>query len=75
MNDDLLDKIVRDISINHNKIIDDWCKAYIAQIYQETGEVPKPGDFILNQQSYSPEKMVCGYKYWFTRKEKDREEV
>jgi len=69
MDDELLHKITQDIANNHRKIIDDWCKAYIAQIYEETGKMCKPGDFMLNQQSYTPEKMIAGYKYWFTRKD------
>ena len=69
MDDETLVKVVQDISEKHQKIIDDWCKSYLAQRYQETGIVPKPGDFILNQQSYALNEMKAGYKYWFTHKD------
>jgi hypothetical protein len=67
MENDTILKVVKNISENHHKIIDDWCKAYMAQIYQEKGSI-KPGDFILNQQAVNEEGKF-GFKYWFTLKE------
>jgi hypothetical protein len=59
----------------HNEIIDDWCKAYMSQIYQEKGSI-KPGDFVLYQQQVvdyeNPLSIIPGfkgYKYWFTLKD------
>lgn len=46
MEDELLKKVMQDIMDNHTKIIDDWCKAYLAQLYQESHSI-KPGDFKL----------------------------
>ncbi len=71
MEDEILQKVIEDIDINHRKIIDDWCKAYMAQLYQENGSI-KPGDFVLVEQvpTYykgNPEKLVR--KYWFEPKE------
>lgn len=34
------------MSENHHKIIDDWCKAYLAQLYEEGVDI-KPGCFSL----------------------------
>lgn len=66
--DETINKVVDDIAHNHRKIIDDWCKAYIAQIYEETGQCPKPGDFILNQQEMDFKSGRFGFKYWFDPK-------
>lgn len=62
--DNLLQKIVEDISYNHRKIIDDWCKAYMAQIYQE-GKGIDVGSFTLVQQNLSMAPGEVGHKYWF----------
>ncbi len=67
MNDDIIQKVVADISKNHNKIIDDWCKAYLSQLYQEKGSI-KPGDFMLVEQV--PTMRHDGLfvkKYWFEK--------
>jgi hypothetical protein len=69
MDDAILRKVVDDIHRYHKEIIDAWCKAYLAQIYQETGRVPKPGDFVLNQQAMPHVNGQVGYKYWFTHKD------
>ena len=63
--DELLQKVVEDISKNHRKIIDDWCKAYLAQIYEEGMDI-KPSCFTLNQQDYRFENGYMGKRYWFT---------
>lgn len=61
-----------EIAANHRKIIDDWCKAYLAQLYEENGTI-KPGDFILCEQvpTYHKESDMMVKKYWFEPKEKD----
>jgi hypothetical protein len=70
MDDELLDKIVEEISSNHRKIIDDWCKAYLAQLYEEGIDI-KPGCFILNEQvpTFNTGKNCMVRKYWFEMKE------
>ena len=66
--DELLDKAVQEIANSHRKIIDDWCKAYCAQLYQENGDI-KPGDFILVEQiDLVLENGQMGKKYWFEPK-------
>lgn len=69
MEDELLQKVVQEIAKNHRKIIDDWCKAYLAQLYQENGSI-KPGDFILCEQepTFHKEKDCLVRKYWFEPK-------
>lgn len=64
LKDDLLQKIVQDIAQNHRKIIDDWSKAYLAQLYEEGADI-KPGCFTLNEQvpHMINEKFV--QRYWF----------
>lgn len=66
---EILLRVTEDISKNHSKIMNDWCRAYMSQKYKETGIVPKPGDFILNQQSYSMRYGISGFRYWFSEKE------
>ena len=70
--DELLQKAVEEIAKNHRKIIDDWCKAYLAQLYEENGSI-KPGDFILVEQvpTFHPGKDCMVKKYWFEPKEKE----
>lgn len=66
--DELLQKAVDEISKNHRKIIDDWCKAYLAQLYEENGSI-KPGDFILFEQvptMHDSGEVVK--RYWFEKK-------
>ncbi len=72
MSDEILQKIVQEIRDNHNKIIDDWCKAYLAQLYEEGKEI-KPGNYILCEQlpTYHRGKETLVRKYWFEEKEKD----
>lgn len=64
--DELLEKAVQEIAENHRKIIDDWCKAYMAQLYEE-GVQLKPGCFTLNQQvpTYDERSNCMVQKYWF----------
>lgn len=61
---DELDKAVDNIRANHNKIIDDWCKAYLAQRYRE-GKNIDVGSFTLCQQNLSWAQNEVGFKYWF----------
>lgn len=70
MNDELFEKAIQEIKANHLKIIDDWCKAYMAQLYQENGSI-KPGDFVLCEQlpTYHPlNSNIFVKKYWFEPK-------
>lgn len=66
MNDKLLEKVVQDIAENHRKIIDDWCKAYLAELYEKDIEI-KPGCFTLCEQvaTYHKGKDCMVKKYWF----------
>lgn len=61
---DEIDKAVLNIKSNHNKIIDDWCKAYLAQRYKE-GKSIDVGSFTLCQQNLSWAQNEVGFKYWF----------
>lgn len=61
---DAIEKAVHDIKTNHDKIIDDWCKAYMAQRYKE-GMSIDVGSFTLCQQNLSWAQNEVGFKYWF----------
>jgi hypothetical protein len=73
MTDELLEKVVQEIASNHRKIIDDWCKAYLAQLYQEKGSI-KPADFILCEQvpTYHKGQDCMVKRYWFEPKDQER---
>jgi Protein of unknown function (DUF551) len=65
--DDIQEKMneaIRNIAYRHREILDDWCKAYLAQRYEE-GEEIKPGNFTLNEQMWD-ENGKMGKRYWFT---------
>ncbi len=62
--DEILEKVVIEISQNHDKIIDDWCKAYLAQLYEEGVDI-KPGCFTLNEQVPTIQKAELVKRYWF----------
>ena len=66
MEDELLQKVVKDIRENHLKIIDDWCKAYMAQRFKE-GKNIEPGSFTLIEQvpTYHKGKDCMVRRYWF----------
>lgn len=69
--DDLLNKAVQEISSNHRKIIDDWCKAYLAQLYEEGVEL-KPGCFVfVEQQGLVLDNGKIVKKYWFEKRDVD----
>ncbi len=61
-----LEKVFEEIRYNHRKIIDDWCKAYMAELY-EAGVRLKPGCFTLNEQvpTYHKGKDCMVKRYWF----------
>jgi uncharacterized protein YecA (UPF0149 family) len=69
--EELFKKAVQEIASNHRKIIDDWCKAYLAQLYEEDIDI-KPNCFTLFQK-----EIEGGYKYWFeyTPKAKKRKRL
>ncbi len=73
IDENIIEKVTTEIATHHRKIIDDWCKAYLAQLYQEEGSI-KPGDFILYEQV--PILLDGGNmlvkKYWFDKKENDK---
>ncbi len=60
------EKAIQEINYNHLKIIDDWCKAYMAELY-ESGVQLKPGCFTLYEQMPAfHEGQNCMVKrYWF----------
>ena len=58
-----IDKAVSEIMYNHKSIINDWCKAFAAEIYEKNGTI-KPGDFTLFEQEVN-EDGKYGRKYWF----------
>lgn len=64
---------IREIAHNHRKIIDDWCKAYLAQLYEEGKDI-KPGSFILFEQE---SKLGEPYsrKYWFEPKKEENADL
>lgn len=62
--DTAVQEAVKEISTNHRKIIDDWCKAYLAELYGSGFDI-KPGCFTLNQMEVK-EGNIIGWKYWFT---------
>jgi hypothetical protein len=66
--DEIVQKVVKEISENHHKIIDDWCKAYLAQLYEE-GKGIKPGCFTLIEQVPTlHDGLDCMVKrYWFEK--------
>ena len=67
--DVLLDQCVENIKKNHEKIIDDWCKAYLAELFQ-CGIDIKPGCFTLvQQQGLTLKNGELGYHYWFEPKD------
>lgn len=54
-------KILREISNENKKILDDWCKAYLAKQYQ-LGENIHPGNFTLEQRQVNDPNQV-GWDY------------
>ena len=73
-NDSLLDEAVKQIAENHRKIIDDWCKAYMAQLYEE-GHDLKPGSFTLCEQEFGMYDGKYCKRYWFKKDVPQYEDV
>ncbi len=67
--DHLMEKAIQEITGAHRKIIEDWSKAYISQIYMEEGKIPNPGDFVLYEQLPTMKNAIFVKKYWFERKD------
>lgn len=59
-----MDEAIQNIIKNHSKIIEDFCKSYLAQRFEE-GKSIKPGSFVLNEQDQSKDGNF-GKRYWFT---------
>jgi hypothetical protein len=64
MDENTIENVIKDIRENHHKIIDDWCKAYMAQLYQEGHEI-KPGCFTLLEQAPTYEDGKFVSRHWF----------
>lgn len=60
------EKVVEEIRQDSHKVIDDWCKAYMAQLYQEGHDI-KPGCFTLCMQvpTYHKGSDSMVERYWF----------
>ncbi|MEN8236127.1 MAG: hypothetical protein ABFQ95_01040 [Pseudomonadota bacterium] len=54
--------VIDRLIINHDKIINDWCEAYLAKEYQDGKDI-HPGMFTIIQQPYSDHSNF-GYKYF-----------
>lgn len=67
-----IEKIVSEISINHHKIIDDWCKAYLSQLHKEGVDI-KPGCFRLIEKNCLDLDGSYFKKYWFEKIEEKEE--
>lgn len=63
LNDKIVAKVVDDISRRHHEIIDEWCKAFLAELYEEGVDI-KPGCFVVHEMQQGFYK-----QYWFTRKQ------
>jgi hypothetical protein len=68
-NEKIFEKIVEDVTKNHHRIIDDWCKAYLAHLVEEGIEL-KPNCFTLFHKQPSPIKGDMVHEYWFELREK-----
>ncbi len=66
MHDKLIQSIVKEIEERHREIIEDWGKAYLAQLYEEGVDI-KPGCFILYEQvpTFHKGQDCMVKKYWF----------
>lgn len=64
--DESIKNTVREISEQHRKILDDWAKAYLAELYEEGVEI-KPGCFTLVEQDASFKSGIYQKKYWFEK--------
>lgn len=64
----LLDKIVEQISSQHHKILDDWCKAYLAKEYELNQHI-HPGCYTIIEQVLAYPQI--GNKYFIRKNTKD----
>lgn len=62
--DKVFEEVVNNIATNHRKIIDDWCKSYLAQLHEEGVDI-KPGCFTLCEQVPTMHNNNFVKKYWF----------
>lgn len=72
MHEDIFKEAINNICANHHRIIDDWCKAYLAELHGLGIDI-RPGCFELNQMQVNEEGNI-GWKYWFTFKGKTMQE-
>lgn len=63
-----IEKKIKEISSNHKKILDDWCKAYLAHLYKEGMEI-KPNCFTLFHKQSSGITGDMIHEYWFELRE------
>lgn len=73
---DPIQKVVQEISKNHDKIIEDWCKAYLAELYEDGVQI-KPGCFELIEQRMGYDAVSEGeplIKYYFRRRVQNNDE-
>jgi hypothetical protein len=70
--EELFEELFEEIVKNNKKILNEFSKAYLAQLYQE-GEKIKPGDYILVEKHLDNRGgFVTGKQYWFEKKEKKK---
>lgn len=67
MNDLRIMNAIAEIRHNHKKIINDWCKAYMAELYGKTGQL-NPGDWSLVETELVQHEGHLVKKYWFEPK-------
>ena len=66
MTDPLMDEAISNIKNNHAQILDDWCKAYMAQLHGEGVDI-KPGCFKIIEQELHEDNGKLVKKYWMER--------
>lgn len=67
-------KISANISEFHRQILDDWCKAYLAELYESGIKDLKPSMFVLCEREFHEEhgKLI---KTYYVRKKTEQEEL
>lgn len=63
-------KMVTDIRNNHNKIIDEFCKAYLSEMVKDGKEISINGLTLFHKQCSPLEKGSALNEYWFEEKKK-----
>lgn len=58
-----LESAIQQIAHSHREILNQFCRAYLSELYAEHGHV-KIEDIVLNSQGTG-----AGWKYWFEKKE------